>query len=159
MLGLYLHLRQNSDGQIPAQKEDPSRPHAGEAQDDKRGDVEAHARPDPRPGKVAASGRPRLLQLLCRANQCPSTGRVPASRYRPLAAHVTTSQPKGWDYVGTDDQVGGRLASETDHPSSLAKRSLCRHTPEVEAVCGKAACTALGGGRAMKRTSLPLQRR
>jgi hypothetical protein len=28
--------------------------------------------------------------------------------------------------------------------------------PEVGAVCGKAARTALGGGRAMKRTSLPL---
>src|SRR5215218_11487233 len=34
-----------------------------------------------------------------------------------------------------------------------------RHTPEVGAVCGKAALTDLGGGRAMKRTSLPLQRR
>src|SRR5262249_48610785 len=37
--------------------------------------------------------------------------------------------------------------------------SFCRHTPEVGAVCGKAARTVLGGGRAMKRTSLPLQRR
>src|ERR1700757_2383868 len=34
-----------------------------------------------------------------------------------------------------------------------------RHTPEAGAVCGKAARTDLGGGRAMKRTSLPLQRR
>ena len=32
----------------------------------------------------------------------------------------------------------------------------CRHTPEVGAVCGKAARTDLGGGRAMKRASLPL---
>src|SRR6516164_1798192 len=32
-----------------------------------------------------------------------------------------------------------------------------RHTPEAGAVCGKAARTDLGGGRAMKRTSLPLQ--
>ena len=31
--------------------------------------------------------------------------------------------------------------------------------PEVGAVCGKAARTDLGGGRAMKRTSLPLHRR
>src|SRR6266567_1061413 len=31
--------------------------------------------------------------------------------------------------------------------------------PEVGAVCGKAARTVLGGGRAMKRASLPLQRR
>src|ERR1700751_1946324 len=35
--------------------------------------------------------------------------------------------------------------------------SLCRHTPKVGAVCGKAARTVLCGGRAMKRTSLPLQ--
>jgi len=34
-----------------------------------------------------------------------------------------------------------------------------RHTPKAGAVCGKAARTDLGGGRAMKRTSLPLQRR
>jgi hypothetical protein len=40
-----------------------------------------------------------------------------------------------------------------------AERSLCRQTPEVGAVCGKAARTVLCGGRAMKRTSLPLLRR
>src|SRR5438105_15631478 len=34
--------------------------------------------------------------------------------------------------------------------------AICRHTPEVGAVCGKAARTVLCGGRAMKRTSLPL---
>ena len=56
--------------------------------------------------------------------------------------------------VGTDDAAGGRLAPETDHPPSLAERSLCRHTPEVGAVCGKAARTVLCGGRAMKRASL-----
>src|SRR6516225_11760855 len=33
---------------------------------------------------------------------------------------------------------------------------LCRYPPEAGAVCGKAARTDLGGGRAMKRTSLPL---
>src|SRR5207253_1392043 len=37
--------------------------------------------------------------------------------------------------------------------------AICRHTPEVGAVCGKAPRTVLCGGRAMKRTSLPLQRR
>src|SRR5215472_9324247 len=36
---------------------------------------------------------------------------------------------------------------------------LCRYPPEAGAVCGKAARTDLGGGRAMKRTSLPLRRR
>jgi hypothetical protein len=32
-----------------------------------------------------------------------------------------------------------------------------RHTPKAGAVCGKAARTDLGGGRAMKRMSLPLR--
>src|SRR5262249_26986091 len=50
-------------------------------------------------------------------------------------------------------------APETDHPPSLAERSLCRHTPEVGAVCGKAARTVLCGGRAMKSASLPLLER
>ena len=36
--------------------------------------------------------------------------------------------------------------------------NLCRHTPEAGAVCGKAARTD-SAGRAMKCTSLPLQRR
>jgi hypothetical protein len=61
--------------------------------------------------------------------------------------------------MDTDDAAGERLASETDHPPPLAERSLRRHTPEVGAVCGKAARTVLCGGRAMKRASLPLQRR
>ena len=46
-------------------------------------------------------------------------------------------------------------------PGSRGKRwrvygYLCRHTPKAGAVCGKAARTDLGGGRAVKRTSLPL---
>jgi hypothetical protein len=61
--------------------------------------------------------------------------------------------------VGTDDTTGCRLAPETDRPPSLAKRSLCRHTPKVGAACGKAARAVLCGGRAMKRTSLPLLKR
>src|SRR6516162_2152721 len=58
--------------------------------------------------------------------------------------------------MGTDDAAGERLAPETNHPPSLAERSLRRHTPEVGAVCGKAARTVLCGGRAMKSASPPL---
>ena len=40
------------------------------------------------------------------------------------------------------------------------RQSICRHTPEVGAVCGKSRTYGSGGGgRAMKRMSLPLQRR
>ena len=87
------------------------------------------------------------------------TGRVPAPCHRPLAAHAAASQPKGSAHVGADDATGGRVASQTDHPPSLAKRTLRRHTPEVGAVCGKAARTVLCGGRVMKHASLPLLRR
>src|SRR5205807_9846669 len=94
-----------------------------------------------------------LLQLPRSANQRPSTACVPAPHHRPLAAHAAASQSKGSDDMGTDDAAGGRLAPETDHPPSLAKRSLRRHTPEVGAVCGKAARTVLCGGRSV--TSVP----
>src|SRR5262249_20693640 len=43
-------------------------------------------------------------------------------------------------------------------PAKHALDSEPERIPEVGAVCGKAACTVLCGGRAMKRTSLPLQR-
>jgi hypothetical protein len=42
--------------------------------------------------------------------------------------------------------------------TKMALMPLDKESP-IQAVCGKAARTDLGGGRAMKRTSLPLQRR
>src|SRR6266700_5165214 len=108
---------------------------------------------------MAGAGCPRLLQLSRSADQRSGTECVPASCDRPLATHAAASQPEGSDDVGTDDAAGGCLASKTDYPPSLAERSLCCHTPEVGAVCAKAARTVLCGGRAMKRASLPLQRR
>src|SRR3954465_13757888 len=103
---------------------------------------------------MAGAGRARLLQLSRRADQCACAGRVPAPCHRPLAAHAAASQPKGSAHVGADDATGGRVASQTDHPPSLAKRTLRRHTPEVGAVCGQAARTVLCGGRVMKHASL-----
>ena len=50
------------------------------------------------------------------------------------------------DHLGTDDEAGGRLAPKTDHPPPLAERPLCRHPPEVGAVCGKAARKICAGG-------------
>jgi len=57
---------------------------------------------------------------------------------------------------GQDGEACRRVASEAGHPPSLAERPLCRHSPEVGAVCGKAARTVLCGGRRMKPVSLPL---
>src|SRR5262249_27625324 len=134
-----LHLRKDPPGQIPDQKEDPARSHAGEVADDQRGAVAAHAPATPRSGEMAVARRSWLLPLSRRSDQRPCTGRVPAPCRRPLAAHAAASQPQGLHHVGTDDAPGGGLAPETDHPSSLAELSLRRHTPKVGAVCGKAA--------------------
>src|SRR5271155_3373162 len=98
---------------------------------------------------MAGAGRSRLLQLPRGADQRLCSARLPAPRHRHLAAHAAASQPKGSDHVGTDDEAGERLAPETDHPSSMAERSLCRQPPEVGAVCGKVARTVLCGGRSV----------
>src|SRR5207302_1280233 len=47
-----------------------------------------------------------------------------------LAARASTAQSKGRLDVGTDREAGARLPSQTPHPSSLAKRALCRQTPK-----------------------------
>ena len=53
-----------------------------------------------------------------------------------------------------------RAQNRVDASQALERIRLSRrHSPEVGAVCGKAARTVLCGGRAMKRASLPLQRR
>ena len=51
----------------------------------------------------------------------------------------------------------GLSAGEACHRRWPAYGKLLPSIPEVGAVCGKAARTDLGGGRAMKRTSLPLR--
>ena len=61
--------------------------------------------------------------------------------------------------MGTDDKAGERLATETDHPSSMAERSLCRQPPEVGAVCGKVARTVLCGGRSVMDVPTAIQSR
>src|SRR5271165_1810072 len=98
---------------------------------------------------MAGASRSRLLQLPRGADQLLCTARLPAPRHRYLAAHAAASQPKGSDHLGTDDEAGERLAPETNHPSSMAERSLCRQPPEVGAVCGKVARTVLCGGRSV----------
>jgi hypothetical protein len=52
-----------------------------------------------------------------------------------------------------DSEPGLRVTSAGPHTASF-----CRHTPEVGAVCGKAARTVLCGGRTVKRASLPLHK-
>ena len=105
--------------------------------------------PIPEQGKWLGQVVARLLQLPRRADQ--------QSRHWPRSG--TTSPTSGgarcggaarrigltWERM---TQLADDWLPETAHPSSLAERSLCRHTPEVGAVCGKAARTVLCGGRA-----------
>src|SRR5438477_12177921 len=88
IVAMTLHLQQNPCGKIPDQTEDPTGPHASEAQDDQRGNVAAHAPTDPRTGEMAVVRRQRLLQLPRSANQCSCTACVPAPHHRPLAAYA-----------------------------------------------------------------------
>ena len=109
-------------------------------QDDQRGAATAHASADPRAGEMAEAGRHAATST---TTQCrPTVGHWTRSGY-----HVTDlwrrtlrrrSQKDRID-LGTDDAAGGRLASETAHPSSLAERSLRRQTPEVGEAMGRAA--------------------
>src|SRR5271166_1744570 len=96
---------------------------------------------------MAEAGRGRLLQLPRRADQQPYPLGIPALRDRPLATNAAAPQPEGPLRVGPGRQAGGRLAPQSANPPSVAQRALCRQTPEVGAVCGKAARTVLCGGR------------
>src|SRR6516225_4992847 len=60
---------------------------------------------------------------------------------------------KGWDQgeckpatLGPDAEPGNRVTGAGAHTSNR-KAAICRHSPEVGAVCGKAARTDLCGGR------------
>src|SRR5688572_6906080 len=100
---------------------------------------------------MAAAGRYRLLQLPRRADQRHCTGNVPRRDRQTLAADTHPAQPKGRSHLGSDHEVGRRLASQTAYPPSLAQPAICRPIPEVGAVCGKAARTDLCGGREATR--------
>ena len=62
--------------------------------------------------------------------------------------------------VGTEEcsRRGSNKRMKRQHEKWRDARTLDNESP-IQAVCGKAARTDLGGGRAMKRTSLPLLRR
>jgi hypothetical protein len=65
-------------------------------------------------------------------------------------------RPRG---MWTSKARAGLRAGKRATGAGTHTATMCRHTPEVGAVCGKAARTELCGGRAMKRTSPPLHRR
>src|SRR6266568_3324436 len=96
---------------------------------------------------MAATGRQGLLQLSCRADQQSGAGCVPSPDHQTLATLAQAAQSEGWHDLGTDNAVGQRLDTQTVYPPSMASNTLRRYAPKVGAVCGKAACTVLCGGR------------
>src|SRR3989454_11904678 len=143
---LHLHLRQIPPGPLPDQTEDPARPHADEARGHQEGLATVDAPAHPPTGEMAGAGRQRILQLPRRADEQPCTRGLPRRDRQALVADTPPTQPKRRSHLGSDAEARGRLASATAHPSPLAQPTLCRHAPEVGAVCGKAARTDLCGG-------------
>src|SRR6202035_335023 len=64
-----------------------------------------------------------------------------------MVAAPQPPQPKGQSYLGSDHEARERLASTATYPPPVAEPAVRRQTPEVGAVCGKAARTDLCGGR------------
>ena len=93
-------------GQIPAQTENPARPHAGEAADGQAGDAAAHAPADPPTGEMAEAGRYRLLQLPCGADELSGSHGIPRRDHPTLATNTQPAEPKGRSHLGSDEQAG-----------------------------------------------------
>jgi hypothetical protein len=80
--------------------------------------------------------------------------RSPANALRMVSRLVADTQPtelKGYSHLGKDEEAGRRLAPAAAYPPSMAEPAVRRQTPEVGAVCGKAARTDLCGGRGVTR--------
>src|SRR5712691_8833218 len=96
---------------------------------------------------MAGTGRQGLLQLSRRADQQSGAWYVPLLGHQTLATIAQAAQSERWNDLGEDHPVSQRLVPQTAHSSSMAGNTLRRHSPKVGAVCGKAACTVLCGGR------------
>ena len=94
-------------------------------------------------GQVVAG----YFRLPCSADEQSCARGIPLSCRQHLAAHARATQPEGQNDMGADEEDGRRLAPSAAHPAPLAQCTLRRHSPEVGAVCGKAARTVLCGGR------------
>ena len=87
----------------------------------------------------------------------------PTNKAEWLAAERSAAEPTAAESVerraGTKGNAGQQSTRRTQSRISVSQaleriRQIFAVTPEVGAVCGKAARTVLCGGRAMKRTSL-----
>lgn len=144
---VHVHLRQVSAWGIPAPPQDTGRPHAGEASGDQGAVAWPHARRRPRTGAMAEGGGHGILRISRGAHELAGTACVPISRHGTLAAHASATQSEGQSDVGSHDEDRCCMAAVAPSPSSMAKRAICRQTPEVGAQRVNCARWDLCGGR------------
>jgi hypothetical protein len=97
---------------------------------------------------MAEAGRSGLLRLPCRTGQWAGDGRFSISRLQSLVERACTSQPTRQHDMGSDATALQPVAAATAYLTSLAERTLRRHTPKVGAQCLNRARWDLCGGQA-----------
>ena len=90
---------------------------------------------DSNAGAMASAGGARILRVSRRAYQLAGYQRILPPRHQPLAAHAPAAQPEGRRDVGVNGADRQCVAPATSCSSSVAKRAVCRQTPEVGARC------------------------
>jgi RNA-directed DNA polymerase len=146
-LGFTFISGKSRQGQIPDSQGDPTRAHAGKAQGAEGATAAVPAPANPRTGEMAAAGRDRPLRLLRGPDKQPGALGVPALRRRSLAAIAPATQPERSYDLESHTEDCRTLASQTTHPTSMAKPTVRRHSPEVGAGCLNWASPDLCGGR------------
>jgi len=101
----------------------------------------------PEQGQWLAPGGAWIFPVPRRADQCQKPERLSLPHNEPLAACAATAQPEGSNHVGPNRSTRGRVPALATYPSSMAQRSLCRHSPKVGAECPNRARSDLCGGR------------
>src|SRR6266436_5291716 len=88
---------------------------------------------------MAEAGGQRLLPIPRGTDQRSRPRGLPLPRHRSLAAHAPAARPETSNDLAADRDARRPVAPQTPDPPPLAKSTLRRQTPKVEAVCGKAA--------------------
>ena len=102
---------------------------------------------NPKAGRVVAPSRNRLFRVPCRSDKRTGHRRVSLPRHHVLARGASAAESERPHGVGPNEKARRRMAADAAHPSSLAKRTLRRQTPEVGAGCPNWARPVLCGGR------------
>ena len=132
---LHLHLRQVEAGQVPALRKSRRDRMQAKLKEIKEELRQRRHQSIPEQGKWLRQVVGGFFAYHAVPTNSRALDRVSTSCDRPLAAFAPATQPEGPDHMGTHGAVGRCFSSSTAHPSSLAKRSLCRQTPKVGAEC------------------------